>query len=178
MDRRRYVETWQRFADPALTPVRISLPLLSRRLRERYLIKEAQAVEALRPGAFDAGKTSSALTGEAVDTDEREILRSCHNLSLRELRERSYPAVFYEHVWSALMRESGRDTQPASTVSSQTVGVSYKYEVSDAKTGEFRWRIHFDLPWLLAVSRSIAERAEPHIKSQPLGQPGSWWLRG
>lgn len=177
-DRRRFVETWVRHGIGDANAIRISIPLLARRLRRKERFAEATSVEAMRPAAFGAGNASKILTGEQVDATESEVMQACSTLSLRDIRDRSYPVVFYEHVRSTLVHEYHLDSRSAAVpMTEQTAAVSYVNVITDDGINSKR-RIHFHLPWLIELARSIAASAQAQMPSRPLATPTPWWLEG
>ena len=176
MDRRRFVETWMRYGRPDLSPGNVSLPLLVRRLRRKGKHKEALAIEKLRPGSFGPGHESQVLTGANVDVPEDALIRACPTLTLRAVRDRSYAVVFYEHVRSTLVHEFHLDNRAAAVpMASEDSRVSY---VNVVHAGSIQRRIHFHLPWLIALARSIADGAKEDIRRRPLPLPTRWWIDG
>jgi hypothetical protein len=178
MDRRRFVETWVRYGDVVLHPTRISVPLLLRRLRRKNRLAEATAREGIRPKCFGSGYSSKVLIGDDVDADESEILQACPALAVREVRDRSYPVIFYKHVRSTLVHEYHLDNRAAGTpMTDAEASVSY-VNVEATAGGVSQRRIHFHFPWLSEVARSIALRATVDLPSRPLAKPAPWWLEG
>ena len=111
MDRRRFVETWVRYGRADLRPSSISVPLLARRLRRKGKHAEAAAIEKLRPDSFGPGYASKVLIGDQVDVPEDVVLGACPTLTQKDVRDRSYPVVFYEHVRSTLVHEFHLDNR-------------------------------------------------------------------
>ncbi len=176
MDRHRFVETWVRYARPNLRHSIVSVPLLVRRLRRKNRLVEASAVEALRPDAFGPGRATKILVGDEVDLPEDVVLNASPLLTLKDVRERSYPAVFYEHVRSALVHEFHLDNRASGVpMTDREVAVSYVNVVQDGKNQR---RIHFHLGWLLDLARSVGDRARVDLKGRPLALPMSWWVDG
>lgn len=170
VDRRRFIEAWVRFADPALLPARISLPMLVQELRHSSRTGEAENLEQLRPQMFGPGYSARVVTDFDIDATENEILRSCPALGVGDVRRFSYPAVFYRHVRSALVHEYHL-TDHATTVpmTEREAGVSYSNRIG-------RRLIHYHPDWLADVLRSIAAAADG--LTPPLSVPSSWWIDG
>ena len=176
IDRVRFVETWVRYADSKLLPNRISVPLLVRRLKRKGMVSEAAAIEKAIPGSFGGGNTAKVLTGD-MDLDEA-AMQTIAGVGLKAIRDRAYPAVFYEHVRSTLVHESHLDNRASAfPMTDQTAGVSY-VNVLDKKTMTSQRRIHFHFPWLVELVRSIAANVEKDLPTRPLSQPPKWWIQG
>ena len=175
----RFVETWVKYADPMLMPVKVSLPLLVRRLKKGGLLSEAQLVEALRPKAFGPGYASRVLYGDS-DADEAEVLSACSSLTAEYVRRVTYPAIFYQHVRSPVVHEYHFGTRAAATpMTDQDETVSYvNLTVLTSNGPASQRRIHFHLPWLADVVTSIANQAYGDLAAGSLAEPAQWWTRG
>jgi hypothetical protein len=177
IDRARFIETWVGYADSALMPKRISVPLLVRRLKRKGDTSTATTIETAFPESFGGGNTSRVLTAE-VDRDEAAIQGIASGLELKIIRDRAYPAVFYEHVRSTLVHESHLDNRASAVpMTDKRTGISY-VNVLDSKTMRSQRRIHFHFPWLVELVRSVAANVEKDLVSRPLPQPPTWWIHG
>lgn len=177
IDYKRFVETWVRYADPSQGPHLISIPLLSRHLREERKFDAANKLEAARPGMFGVAGSCRVVTGDDVDFPDAEVQRICPQISLHEIRTYSYPAIFYRDVRSSLVHEC--NIGPSAhflPMTSREASVSYVNQLDTATPTRFpRRRIHFHMPWLVNLVRSIAGKAIVHF-DQSLSIPASWWL--
>ena len=54
-------------------------------------------------------------------------------------------------------------------------GVSY---VNMLENGAVQRRIHFHLPWLIEIARSVADGAKEDLKNRPIPIPANWWIDG
>lgn len=179
IDRRRFIEAWAQYADPTLSPLLVSTPLLAESLRQAGRSAEAEVLEALRPLAFGPGHRSRVVIGPDVDMSEQEILTACPGLTLHMVRAQSYPAVFYSHVRSALVHEYHLgDAATTWPMTERESGVSYA-NVVDSRSPSRQYRqIHYHIPWLADMVQSIARSAESSIASAPLPPPLRWWGDG
>lgn len=170
-DRKRFVEIWVRYADPALNANRISVPLLRQWLLEQKRTSEAHRLEALRRQMFGLGYDARVVTGDDVDADESLIRSTLPNLSVPEVRAQSYPSIYYRHVRSALTHEyEFTDKSTPYTMTMRPAGVSYANHSSQR-------RIHFEVPWLVAVASSIAARVETLLAGGRPTEPSVWWIQ-
>jgi len=179
IDKKRFVEVWARHADPAVSPSLISTPLLVDRLRRDGRVREAATIEALRPLAFGPGYQTRVVTSADVDMLEHEIRAVCPQLVPSNVRAYSYPAVFYRHVRSALVHEYhlGDEATTWPMIERET-SVSYA-NIVDWKDQSRQFRqIHYHIPWLLEVVRSIAASTQTVLESAPLPHPSPWWIEG
>lgn len=174
IDRKRFIELWVRYADPALDAVRISVPLLVTALNEQGKQAEAAAFGMARPVAYALGQSTRVVVGTEVDASEAEVLAICPGLAVRELRGFAYPNAFYRHVRSTLVHEYHLgESASAQPMTPREAGVSYVNII----TSPYR-QIHFHIPWLGEVIRSIAASVEPVILSGPQAVPQAWWIEG
>ncbi|MBK8212416.1 MAG: hypothetical protein IPK71_01585 [Myxococcales bacterium] len=193
IDQQRFVEAWVRFAgSPEASWV--SLPLLRRTLVESRRFEEAKALEALRPDFFRPGHDCRVVTGE-IDVDEQEAIKACPGLTLYEIRSHTYPNVFYRYVRSQLVHEygfaSGGWAAGVAMTTRHDATVSYVNELAkseqpvagsdgiekNVRSRHVVRRIHFHMPWLVDVAKTIARKAdeadkEPGRSTRPL----EWWL--
>ena len=159
-DRRRFVEVWARYSDSSLHANRISLPLLADELWTYRLSEECNAVETLRPELLRLG--AQVVTGDDIDVSEADVLRACPTLDARRIRCNSYGALYYRQVRSSVVHEyqfgARAVTWPMTT---RKAGVSYaNYAIPGAgsMTTRSERHIHYGLPWLSEIVRSIARR--------------------
>jgi hypothetical protein len=174
-DQRRFVELWTRHSDPKLNPNLISVPLLSQSLWASQRINEAKAIEDARPQMFGPGYDARILIGPEVDMPEAEVLGLAPGLTVPEVRRYSYPAVFYEHVRSAITHEYHTGGSATEFPMRDDGPVSYSNQV---KAGVSERVIHFQIPWVGQIVRSVAVAAEPIIDARTMAQPGTWWIDG
>lgn len=174
IDRKRFVELWVRYANPALDAVRISVPLLVTALDEQGKQAEVAELHMARPVAYAPGHSTQVVVGTEVDASEAEVLAICPGLAVREVREFAYPNAFYRHVRSTLVHEYHLgELASARPMAPREAGVSYV----NITTPPYR-QIHFRIPWLAEVIRSIAARAESVVLSGPQEVPPAWWIEG
>lgn len=177
-DRNRFVELWANYAESALKPNLISVPLLLNQLEDRGDDDLAEKVRATRPGAFYPPGIPDALplivTGDHVDQSESELLALDPKLTASELRPFSYGNLFYKHVRSGYTHE-GHTTDFASRypMALEPVPVSYVNYVSRPHR-----RIYFSVDWVAELVESISASVEPLLLQQPLQEPKPWWIRG
>jgi hypothetical protein len=177
-DRRRFVETWVRYSGQSSAEVLISVPLLVRRLKKNNRLAEATKIQAMRPKMFGPGFDTKILVGDEVDAPEAEVLLAASSLTAKDVRDRAYPTVFYEHVRSTLVHEYHLDSRSASVpMTARPVSVSYVNRADPNKQVVQR-RIHFHLPWLIEMVRSIATNAISDPTPRPLAKPKKWWIEG
>jgi hypothetical protein len=177
IDRKRFVEVWVCYADPKLFPLRVSVPLLVRGLRNRKQFKGAQEVQLFRPNCFGAGYETRVLTGDD-DADELDVLQACPSLKADFVRNRTYPVVFYEHIRCDLVHENHLGTRAAGVpMTVRPAAVSYVNVLDPRAPGHSQRRIHFHLPFLEDVARSVATNAEADLHKAPLPKPtpNGWW---
>lgn len=172
IDRKRFVELWVRYVNPALDALRISVPLLVTALDEQGKQVEAAALRKARPVAYTPGYSARVVVGSEVDATEAEVLATCPGLAVREVREFVYPNAFYRHVRSTLVHEYHLgESASARPMTPKEAGVSYVNIVTPPHR-----QIHFHIPWLGEVIRSIAASVEPVIRSGPQAVPQAWWI--
>lgn len=176
-DRRRFVEAWVGHAGRLHPDARlISVPLLRTHLLRKRRLIEAEALDHARFGMFGAGNDCRVLTGDEVDMEEAEVLAVCPALDRKTIREHSYATVFYEHVRCGLVHEGdlGENATPF-PMTMRAVGVSYGNWVGRPRT------IHFSVPWLAELARSVAASVDAAVAAaspDPLPTPRSWWIYG
>jgi hypothetical protein len=141
------------------------------------MVSEAAAIEKAFPGSFGGGNTAKVLTGD-MDLDEAAVQAIPVGVDLKTIRDRAYPAVFYEHVRSTLVHESHLDNRASAVpMTEKKAGISY-VNVLDPNTMKSQRRIHFHFPWLVELVRSIAANVEKDLPGRPLSQPSTWWIHG
>ncbi len=176
IDRKRFVELWVRYADPALNSTRVSVPLLAEACHVKGPAGGVGELEKLCPevvGFFPSMPDSLVLDGDRADRDESDVKRACPSIPLPMIRKHSYPALFYEHIRSGVVHEYS-PTKFASIFpgGSRDTPISY----SNVIERPFR-RIYFKLDWVFKVASSIASNAEPDIRARNR-LPHVWWLAG
>jgi len=135
---------------------------------------EAAALRKARPVAYRPGHSARVVVGSEVDATEAEVLAICPGLAVREIREFAYPNAFYRHVRSTLVHEYHLgESASARPMTSREAGVSYVNIITPPHR-----QIHFRIPWLGEVIRSIAASVEPVILSGPQAVPQAWWIEG
>ena len=175
IDRKRFVELWQVYSDPSLSPTQISLPFLIASLRKDEDNVAVQALEQQNRAAFCGYPEIDTLVieGPTVDLSERQVHTLAPHLSCKDIRCYSYPAVFYRDVRSPYVHEfSPGPHSSAYSMSRNEDVVSYVNESPGGRT------IHFGMGFLTAVVRSIAASAETDFARAPLPHPASWWVNG
>jgi hypothetical protein len=185
IDKKRFIEVWARYADELLSPLLVSAPLLVGNLRRDKRLREAETIEALRPKGLGAGYEDLVVTSADVDMSEHEVLAQCPQLTLWEVRAHSYPAAFYQHVRSTLVHEyhpgdfAATWSMTACEARVSYVNVADWSDESDDydELSEYR-QIHYHIPWLIKLVRSIAICSDGALRSTPLPHPGSWWVEG
>jgi hypothetical protein len=184
IDRRRFLELWAREADPVFKGNLISVPLLYAELSKRALRPKdpdlaaadaATRLSAARPGLLEI--ETRVLAGHEVDMEEGEVLTLCSPaLTPRDVREFSYPAIYYGQVRSAASHEyqlgSGATAHPMRL----DADVSYSNRKVDGRAVRL---IYFDLLWLWRVVRSIATAVKGEIDwGKKRERPKEWWVFG
>jgi hypothetical protein len=176
IDKHRFVELWNSYDDPNGKRNLVSVPLLMQDLEEQ----DAGSAEALAESnpkllrAVPGLPNDYVITGADVDLDERQILRRCPGLDVRLIRHHSYAAIFYKEVRSAYVHEyRAGDAASAHRMAWDEGVVSYTNVISAPHR-----RIHFPIPWLGEVTRSVVEAIAPLWDSAPLPRPNGWWLSG
>lgn len=177
IDYKRFVELWVQYADPILEPNMISIPLLCGYLREKGNFDTANRLEAERPGMFGIGGACRVVTGSDVDFSEADVQNICPQLSLYDIRTYSYPAIFYREVRSSLVHEYNIGPRAhALPMTSRETNVSYVNQLDSSVLSRLpRRRIHYHMPWLAQVVRSLAEKSTKHF-GQTIPNPANWWL--
>lgn len=185
IDKKRFIEVWARYADELLSPLFVSTPLLVSELGRDKRFREVEMIEALRPQALGRGYDDLVVTSAEVDMSEHEVLAQCPQLTLGEVRAHSYPAAFYQHVRSTLVHEYHLgDSAAIWSMTAREARVSY-VNVADwsdesddyDELREYR-QIHYHIPWLIKLLRSIAIRSGSPLRSAPLPRPSWWWIEG
>jgi hypothetical protein len=181
-DRRRFIETWIRFSDLASGATKLSVPLLVTHLRTQGRSPEADALTRSRARMFGPGYDSRVLSGDEVDADEAQVSRECPTLDRRTLREHSYAALFYAQVRCKLVHEyeMGGKASPWPMTMRET-DISYvNRSVAPPDVAlpavHHERRIHFHVPWLLALSKRLAVNADAALVNGPIRKPSSWWI--
>lgn len=203
-DRKRFVELWSSYVDPALDSNRISIPFLTQALREQGDSAKAERLEASRPRMFGAGFSTKILIGDEVDMSEEEVFDACSELDRKTIRSFSYGALFYKHVRCGVAHEF-HVTEDAveCPMTQRAAGVSYSNpllvwprviddvannpfaEFADSKPPveplteekhESIRLIHFNIQWVAEVVRSVASR----LAKSPshIEKPNKWWIEG
>lgn len=180
IDRKRFVQLWSIHCDASLGATKISIPLLVEDLRKAGDTASAEKIETSRPKMFGSGYATRVLTGDDVDTSEKEVLAIIPTMTLRSIRASSYGALFYRHVRSGLAHEfhlTESATQHPMT-RRLTSGVSYSNLASHEDRDVVRRVICFDFSWLVEVARSIASHFDSSAGPAEQNQPPQWWIEG
>jgi hypothetical protein len=180
IDRARFVELWASYCDEHLQPTLVSVPLLRQFLRRNARPEEAKILEKAKPDMFGLGNSCLVLRGIDVDMTESELLKLPIGLTPKQLREHSYPAIFYKHVRSNLAHEYKLSDDAASHFATRLeAGVSYVNRHDPDETELSRRLIHFHMGWLASVTRSIASNVAGLVDNyQTLPRPSKWWVHG
>lgn len=110
--------------------------------------------------------------------DEGEVVGVCPGLQLREIREFAYPNVFYEEVRCAMSHEYRLGTAATSHPMDEDED-QVSYANRQPRHGEPPRLIHFHVPWIMAIVRSVAASSEAEIDSDAVRQPPQrWWTDG
>jgi hypothetical protein len=170
------VELWAKYANPALSPNLISVPLLLNHLDDRGDHALAEKIRATRSWAFDAPGIPDMriVTGEQVDQSEAELARLDPELTAERLRRYCYGNLFYKHVRSGYTHE-GHPTIFASrySMAERAAPVSYVNYVDKPNR-----RIYFSVDWVAELIESVSSSAEPLLYSLTLREPKTWWIDG
>lgn len=152
-DKARFVEVWVRYSSPSVKATMISVPILQRFLRKRSRRTETSTLERMRPEAFGPGEWTRVLAGPDVDATEAEVKMWCPALDVTELREHSYPSIFYKNVRSNLVHEHRLSPEAASVpMTRRAAGVSYVNRADSDEPLSARRLIHFHFDWLAQVT--------------------------
>jgi hypothetical protein len=176
-DSKRFIEFWATYADPAQGSMRIAVPLLAEYLYEFEKTEALGGLKRLRPEElrhFPEELDGNVCTGDTADASEAEVLHACPQLTIKEVRKWSYPAVFYREVRSGFVHELS-PTQFASHIKAGKSGAGVTYR-NDA--GRPYRRIHFDVEWLCRIVERMAERAYPVWQQSSWRCGLVWWSDG
>ncbi len=121
---------------------------------------------------FPEHPDSLVLSGDRADLEECEVTKACHGLSLKTIREHSYPNAFYRHVRNPVVHRYGvGDYASIFPGGSKDVPIGYANVIHKP----YR-RIYFNVEWLSALAESVVGAAAPHLGSAPFPKPYAWWL--
>ena len=111
---------------------------------------------------------------------EAELLKLPLGLTVKQLREHSYAAIFYKHVRSHLAHEYKLSDDVASHFATRLkASVSYVNRHDPDEEELSRRLIHFHMGWLANVTRSVALNVAGLIENyQTLPRPNKWWVHG
>lgn len=173
IDKVRFVELWVLYAEkPEATWV--SVPLLSRYLRDHSRIAEADELEATRPELFKEPESTKVFLGRELDMPAETVRSLCSSIPLRDIRLHSYPALFYEQVrcYGSHEYRMGENAS-ARKMTTQESAVSYLNQVHSLPPHKVRRLIHFHALWLHDMISALARR----VDSLPTPTvPTTWWL--
>ena len=174
-DRKRFVKTWARYADPTLNPNLISVPLLIASLQEEGEHDLEQKVRNTHPKAFPPWKMDFLVViGEDVDKTEDELIALDSRLATKQLRKFSYGSVFYEHLRSGYTHEyHTTDYARPFPMATETVSISY---VNMSEVGHRL--IYFHFAWVAELVESVVKSAPILSPEQNLSDPHLWWIEG
>lgn len=177
IDRKRFTQTWVRYADTALSPRLISVPLLA---QDRFEANDNLTVECLRKlrpeaiATFPAMVDTLVLDGTTSDASEADVLAACPHMDSPSVREFAYASVFYSEIRSGFVHE-GDTTE----FGSSHPGGMRQADISYANVIDKPYRrIHFSIDWLCRLAESIAINATADIHKRPFPLPTLWWLEG
>jgi len=179
IDRKRFAEVWNQYADPVLKPVRISVPLLAQCLHTSNDLTNLASLRNMRPNVIYLAPVmvdSSVLDAEISDSTESDVRAACPTLAAKELRKFSYPNLFYSEIRSGFVHEGDTTSSGSSHPQpggSGTADISYVNRID----APYR-RIHFSVKWLGRVAESIASGTATAIYQPRQPVPRVWWLDG
>jgi len=169
IDRKRFVELFKDYCNPALHPVRISVPLLIGYVRNAGKLAEERTLRDRFMNVFP----SQILKGDDTDQEESAILSSCPTLARKDVREFSYANVLYREVRSAFVhqyRSGGRaDPWPLADEAEDVVSYGNWH-------GEPDRHIHFPVGWIRVAAESMAEALDQKTAAVPMPHPPIWWV--
>jgi hypothetical protein len=170
-DKNRFVELLHKYADPALSATRVSIPLLIDYLGDKSRVTEQKALR----DAYMPHSDSRVITGDDVDKSEGDIAALCPSLTIPLVRRFSYATLLYEETRSSYAHEY----MPGPRSDSQAMGsaraharVSYVNRL-DAN-GRVRRLIYFSVQWLTNLALSIEKNIRPLAPDERFS---AWWLK-
>ncbi|WP_404786369.1 hypothetical protein [Altericista sp. CCNU0014] len=172
IDRRRFVQVWQKcsLASPGINL--ISVPILIEHLEQDGKYAEAESLRASNPSAFNFGNSCRVLTSADVDLEEDSIQALCPSLTMKYIRVQSYANIFYRYVRSAYVHEYRiADYANAYPMACSGSGISYV----NLTVAPYR-RIHFEALWIINLLKLIATKFEAELLSPPINRPPKWWF--
>jgi hypothetical protein len=185
IDKARFIEACVNLADRDLALDRVSVPLLIQHLEDTGRNAEATALRGTNT-AFTFAQASLVICGDDVDLAPDEVARVVPILTMKEIRAHAHATVFYEEVRSSLTHEYQLARRVGShAMAESAVGVSYVNLLEGS--GPFgvdppiteRRMIHFPIPLLAAIARSVSTAVEPLFeKSLTRPVPPVWWVNG
>ena len=169
IDRKRFVEMLIKFSPAIPSPTTISIPLLIQNLDTNKYSDEIKYVKEKYLNVCD----SLVLSGDDVDVLEEDIIKTCPNLKLSDIRKSSYANIFYEEVRSSYVHEykAGDKSDSSSMTGTKNAKVSYTNTINEER------RIHFHIAWLSEVAL-LAAKSVDSLQTIPLPTPSKWWLEG
>lgn len=172
-DRVRFIELWVRYSDASLNPMLVSSPVLLEHLEAQHNWPLGDRIRVAYPHVFSPRGIPDTLVVTGISTDRPgvEIERLLPELSRKEIRSFTYPALFYKHFRSGYAHEYRVGPAADAQIMSATRGpITY----SNWSERPHR-RINFAIEWLAAISRSIASNVAADWENRPLPQPNIWW---
>jgi hypothetical protein len=171
IDRARFVELIKEFSPPGFDATKISIPILVGYLRRQGRDTERKCIE----NKFLNYDPTRVLIGDEVDRSEDDILTISNTLSLKELRECSYPNLLYAEIRSGYAHEYRPGVRADSwpMTAKLSVSVSYVNLVGDPDR-----HIHFHVNWISNLAVEIAKAVDAAAPGLPRQQPSRWWING
>lgn len=170
-DKRRFVELLFQFADPSLSAVRISIPLLAAHLDAAGRNAEGQTLRR----AFMPVLDTRVITGDDVDRLEGEVTAACASLESSLVRRFSYATLLYEETRSSYVHEytpGPRSDSWAMGSARAHARVSYVNRLDRDDTTVKRL-IHFSVDWLSDLALSVERGLRPLAPDDGFS---NWWL--
>jgi len=169
IDRKRFIEVWERFCSDDAH--RVSIPILLRSLNDRP--NDVAALQRCRAQMHGPGYGARVVTGDDIDMSEAETVATCPTLTRAQVRASSYANVLYKHVRNDLVHEYELgEVASAWPMTSRDAGVSYVNYINEGR------RIHFRVAWLVEQTRRIARGADDALANGPVAEPHRWWSEG
>ncbi len=173
IDRKRFIEVIVRHADLNLGLTRISIPLFVSHDRACARSSDISVMVA----RLDAYDMALVLTGDDIDLTDADVIRQCPLLRPYEIREFSYPSLFYSDVRSGYTHEYGTTERADSQPMTRSVGNSVSYvNVIDMVARIPRRLIYFHVEWLAKIACSIASALDRLGSTVIAPIPSCWWI--
>ena len=175
IDRVRFIELWVRYSKIARSN-HVSIPLLIDHLEENEVFDLSDRLRQKYEEYFSPRglPDTRVVTGEEVDLPEDEVRSVVPELSLKDLRQHSYPSAFYTHIRSAYVHEYHVGSHGDAGVLLMGQG-NVRY--GNWMDRPYR-RISFDLGWISQIMNSAILSAERDWQDRPLKALSTWWIDG